>query len=69
MGGPTSNGFICNAKGSKCVYLDSWYNGGESVYGKCKKGVWEGIKDWRPGHGCETPMLCPLLKKQDEDET
>ncbi|KKM25509.1 hypothetical protein LCGC14_1594330 [marine sediment metagenome] len=63
MKGPTSAGFICNAKGKEeCPYLDAWYNGGMSVHGRCKKGVWQGIKSWEPGGGCETPKRCSLLK-------
>lgn len=58
MGGPASAGFICNAKDNQCSYLDAWYNGGISVYGRCKKGVWEGIKTWQYKGGCETPKNC-----------
>ncbi|KKN09293.1 hypothetical protein LCGC14_1048190 [marine sediment metagenome] len=61
MSGPTSAGFICNAKDKKCKFLDSWYNGGSHCYGRCKKDVWRGIKEWLPGAGCETPENCPQL--------
>ena len=62
MKGPTSAGFICNSKGKICQCLDAWYNGGMEVHGRCKKEVWQGIKSWEPGGGCETPEDCPLLR-------
>ena len=57
MKGPTKN-YICNSKGNKCKYLDSWYNGGYSCFGRCKKDVWKGIREWSPKSGCETPKNC-----------
>jgi len=68
MEGPTSAGHICNDKDNKCDYLDSWYNGGMSAYGRCEKGAWEGIKQWPPHQGCETPLNCSLLKKVIKQE-
>ena len=63
MGGPTSAGHICNSKDDKCDHLDSWYNLGMSVYGRCEKDVWKGIRSWPPEAGCETPENCPLIEK------
>lgn len=57
MNGPSKT-YICNQKGSQCTHLDSWYNGGISVHGRCKKGAWKGIKSWSPGQGCDTPKKC-----------
>lgn len=59
--GPTA-GYICNSQGESCEYLDTWYNGGSSVFGRCKKNVWKNIKQWPRGTGCETPKSCPFIK-------
>ena len=70
MKGPTV-GHICNANYSKCEFLDAWYNGGMSVYGRCKKGAWKYIRSWTPRDGCDTPKTCPFLnsKKETINET
>lgn len=64
MIGP-SRTYICNQKGKFCIHLDSWYNGGIEVYGRCKKKVWDGIKSWPPNQGCDTPKSCPYLGEFD----
>ena len=67
-GGPTSAGYICNDKDNRCEFLHSWFNGGFSVYGECKKEVWKGIKSWEPMGECKTPEICPLLIGNDDDQ-
>lgn len=53
---------ICNDADNTCPDLDSWYNGGVSVFGRCKKGAWKGIEQWDAGGACYTPDTCPFLK-------
>ena len=61
MNGPTRE-YICNKDGRVCDALNAWYNGGSHCYAKCEDGEWQGIKQFRPGGGCETPETCKRLK-------
>lgn len=60
--GPTKE-YICNRQKHTCKHLDAWYNGGMDVYGRCKRGVWKGIKSWPAGRECSTPSSCPHIDK------
>ena len=59
MNGPTSKK-ICNDYKNPCSHLDDWYNGGSFAFGRCKKGAWDGIKQWDAGGACDTPQKCPF---------